>query len=57
MPFDGTRFLANAQTELAHQHMVARETGQPSEEIARLEQLLTAVSIMLEARAYQHTFH
>lgn len=57
MAFDGTRYLANAQAEIYHRHQLAVVDNQPQEEIARLEALLTALSIMLEARVYQHTFH
>lgn len=57
MAFDGTRYLANAQAEIYHRQQVAIGDNQSSQEIARLEELLTAVSIMLEARTCQHTFH
>ncbi len=55
--FDGTRYLANAQAEIQLRHALAIGDGRSCEEIARLEELLTAVSIMLEARTCERTFH
>lgn len=57
MAFDGTRYLANAQADIYQRQQLAIGDNRSSKEIADLEQLLTAVSIMLEARTYEHTFH
>lgn len=54
---DGTIFLTNAQFALERQYQLARGDSTNSKEIARLEQLLTAVQILLEARTCELTFH
>lgn len=54
MPYDAVRYLSEAQYAI-EQRLIARAL--PPEEIERLEQMLRAISIMLDARVGEHTFH
>lgn len=57
MPFDATRYLANMQLGMQHRYELAIGDNRSSEEIAQLEQMLTAIAILLEQRVHQHTIH
>lgn len=57
MTNDGIRHLVQAQAHLIERYELARASNRPPEEIAQLEDMLAAVSIMMEAREHGQTFH